>query len=603
MFGCGLARLKKITCPNYHDKNIANWRLELLSELKVKSLGIIDGLDWFPRAGLNVITGETGAGKSLVAFAIRALVDGRLDETSIRHGAGLASIEGVFRYAQGDLPALEGFLADRGVPLDEDGLVMSGEFRQQGRAVFRLNGSAVPRAIVRDAGRLLVDVHSQSEHLALFERRNHIDYLDLYGDTTHARERFAQLAGELSRLSGELITLEQAQQDLFHRKEMLSYQADEIRRADLGQDEEEALLRERQVLASSEKLKALAYEASQALTGDEGAALSRLYQAGEAMRRLAAIDSSLTGSAVILDDAYINVQELAREVQVYGERLEFDPRRLEEIDGRLEIMRNLKKKYGGTITAVLDYLSQTEQELSDITSGGANRVALEGRISEVTREMGLVGDGLSQARTQAARRLAAAVQTELGELGLGQVSFEVSLTRQEDPGGIPLLDRVYAFDRTGIDKIEFVASTNPGEPLRPLADIASTGEMSRFTLAIKVALAEADRTPVLVFDEIDIGIGGRSGEVMGQKLWRLARHHQVVCITHLPQIAAYGDVHCMVQKNADGERTTTSLREITDTARLDELAVMIGGTESVGPVAETAAALLERARQWIDGQR
>jgi len=572
----------------------------LLAEFKVRSLGIIDELDWSPESGLNVITGETGAGKSLVASALKALIDGRLDESSIRHGAELARMEGVFCFASGDLPVLTSLLSERGISSDENGLVMSGEFRRQGRAVFRLNGSAVPRTVLRDTGRLLVDVHSQSEHLALFDRRNHLDYLDIYGGSTADRERFASLSGELARLSGALGDLEHTQRERAHREEILSYQVDEIKRARLSEGEEEALLQERSVLAASERLKALAYETSQALTGEEGAAVSRMHRAREALRRLVAIDSSLKDALSILDDAYINVQELTRDVQSYRDRLEFDPGRLEEIDTRLEVLRALKKKYGGNVAAVLDYLARAEGELADIASGGESRAVLEEQIRKVKSQMGQLGGKLSQVRTRAGRKLTSAVKKELGELGLGRVVFEVRLERKPDPEGVALPDGVYAFSRTGVDEVEFIVATNPGEPLKPLADIASTGELSRFTLALKVALAEADRTPVLVFDEIDIGIGGRSGEVVGQKLWRLARHHQVICVTHLPQIAVYGNVHYVVRKESAGDRTVTRLKEVKGEARLKELAAMIGGAAPTKSAAEAAAELWERARQWTD---
>ena len=574
----------------------------MLTELKVRSLGIIDELEWSPRKGLNVISGETGAGKSLVASALKALIDGRLEETAIRHGAELARIEGVFCFAPVELPALTDLLTDRGVPLDEDGLVMSGEFRRQGRAVFRLNGNAVPRVVVREAGQFLVDAHSQSEHLALFDRRNHLDYLDIYGNSTVVRERFATLAGELARLVGLLADLDRGQEESAHHTEILNYQTEEIKRARLSEGEEEALTQERQVLTASEKLKALAHGVSQALAGEDMAALTRMHQAREDLRRLVAVDPSLKDSLSLLEDAYINLQELARDVRGYGEGLEFDPGRLDEIDNRLELLRNLKKKYGGTINAVINYLERAEQELTEMFSSGENRATLEEKIRETRGQLGLVGEELSRTRAQAACKLSVAVKQELGDIGLSQVDFEIKLARRPDANGIPLSDGVYAYDRTGMDDVEFMVATNPGEPLKPLANIASTGEVSRFTLAIKVALAEADRTPVLVFDEIDIGIGGRSGEVVGQKLWRLARHHQVICITHLPQIAVYGDAHYRVQKESDGARTVTSLREIEGKERLKELAAMLSGAVPVKPATDTASELWEGARQWMVAQ-
>ncbi len=572
----------------------------MLSELRVKSFGIIDELAWNPVPGLAVITGETGAGKSLVIDAISALVDGRLEEGAIRSGAGAARLEGVFCLPFDRLPALNQLLEDKGVPLDEGSLIMSCELRRQGRAVLRLNGSAVPRALLREVGHALVDIHSQSEHLSLFDRQNHLDYLDIYGHTIAARDKFADLAAQLARARTALADMERARQDRAHREEILGYQTEEIRRAKIQPGEEEELALQRQKLASTEKLKALAYEATQALDGEEGAALSRIHQAREALRRLAAIDPSLDTSLSLIDEAYVNIQELSRDMRGYEEELEFEPRRLEEIDDRLEILRGLKKKYGGSLEAVQCYLEDAEKELAELADYDESRASMESRIEDLKCRLGDVASELSEARRAAAERLAAAVQKELADLGLGQVTFEVKLERKPDPDGLPLAEGPYAFNRWGVDEVEFLVSTNPGEPMKPLADIASTGEVSRFTLALKVALAEADRTPLLIFDEIDIGVGGRSGEVVGQKLWRLARHHQVICISHLPQIAAYGDAHFSVRKETRGERTVSLLAEVNGEARVNELAAMIGSGQ---PAYETAVELVGRARRWAAEQK
>ncbi len=578
----------------------------MLVELKVKSLGIIDELVRSLDCGLSVITGETGAGKSLVIDAISALVDGRLDEGAIRYGAEAARLEGVFCLPADRQQGLARLLDDKGVPLDEESLVLSCEFRRQGRAVLRLNGSAVPRALLREVGHLLVDIHGQSEHLALFDRQRHLDYLDSYGHTEAERENFAALAAELSRLQAEIAALDRAQQEKARREEILGYQVAEIKRAALCEGEEEELMRQRQVIASSEKLKSLSYETCQALDGEDGveAALGRLHRAREAMRRLVAIDPALKEALALLEEAYINIYELSRDVRTYEAGLEFDPRRLEEIDVRLEQIRSLKKKYGGSVAAVQEFLTQAEQELSSLASYAENRSALEGQLLEIESRMGQAAAGLSQTRQRVARKLVAAVKKELGELSLKQVVFEIKIDRRNDADGIPLPDgNCCAFNRNGIDEVEFMVSSNPGEPLKPLAAIASTGEVSRFTLALKVALAEADKTPVLIFDEIDIGVGGRSGEVVGQKLWRLARHHQVICITHLPQIAVYGDNQFSVQKQPEGSRTVSHLAEVKGEARLDELAVMIGGAAPGRPAAATAADLAQRARLWIASQQ
>jgi len=295
---------------------------------------------------------------------------------------------------------------------------------------------------------------------------------------------------------------------------------------------------------------------------------------------------------------------VARDVHSYGDRVEYDPNRLEEIESRLELIRSLKRKYGQTIAEVLDYLAKAEGELEGLTHSSERRVQLDEMRSCLREEMGRMAFELSTARSQAVTKLVAEVKKELQDLNMSQVEFEVPITQQQAAEGIPFPDgETYAFNNEGVDTVEFIVSTNPGEPLKPLAKIASTGEISRFTLALKGALSEVDNIPVLIFDEIDIGVGGRSGEIIGRKLWALARNRQVICVTHLPQIAAFGDAHYNVHKDDSGTRTLSMLKTLQGESRINELAVMLGGPQYTETSLNDARELMQKAEAWKQSHR
>ncbi len=582
----------------------------MLLELRVKDVGIIGKVDWSLSRGFNVVTGETGAGKSLVIGAVEALLAGKVDEELIRYGAEEAQIEGVFALPQDEsISQLRGLLADKGFKADEETLVISYEPRREGRSIARVNGHAVPRGLLNQIGRFLIDVQGQSEHLSLRNREYHLDLLDSYAHTLDLRYSFRDKAMELSKVEQELKTLIEEEKDLARREELLCFQLDEIRQAKLREGEEKELERERNILASTEKLKALSYEAYQALYREEASgplppALDKLNEAVQAMKKLVDLDPSLKQQLGFLEETVYGLEEVARDIHSYNDRLEFNPERLEEIESRLELIRNLKRKYGQTIAEVLDYLAKAERELEALSYSSERRAQLEERRSGLKAEMGRIAFELSRARSQAARKLASEVKNELQDLNMSQVEFEVSITQSQAQEGIPFPDgENYAFNSAGVDTVEFIASTNPGEPLKPLTRIASTGEISRFTLALKGALCEADHVPVLIFDEIDVGVGGRSGEIIGKKLWALAQNHQVICVTHLPQIAAFADAHYGVHKEVSGDRTLSMLETLEGEPRIKELAAMLGGQQYSETSLTNARELMRKAEGWKQAQR
>ncbi len=577
----------------------------MLDELTVKGFGIIEEIDWRPGAGLNVITGETGAGKSLVIDAVEALLSGQANEEDIRHGADEARIEGVFNIADSEKGApLRELLSEKGLDAGDDTILLSCDFRRQGRTTPRVNRQAVSRSLLRDIGAALVDIHGQSQHLSLLSKEQHREFLDAYARTRELRHNFSVMAAELHQIEQEIKSLSKSEQELARQTELLKFQIDEIKRAELREGEEESLEKELAILTSAEKLKAASYEIYRTIYGDENSldsssALDRVNAAVPVMRQIAETDASLRDKLGYLEEIVHGLEELAREVHSYGDNLSFDPQRLEEIQNRRELINSLKRKYGGSTDEILRYLSKAGGELENLTYSSERREQLEGRREELKKGMGSLADRLSQERGRGAKKLVASIKKELGDLNMAQVDFDVAISREPSAEGIPLPDgKNYRFGSSGVDEIVFMASTNPGEPLKPLDRIASTGEISRFLLALKSALAGADTIPVLIFDEIDIGIGGRSGEVIGRKLWNLSRHHQVICVTHLPQIAAFADAHFSVSKHTAGDRTVSTIKSLRGESIINELAVMIGGPRHTATALNAAGELIEKAEAW-----
>jgi DNA repair protein RecN (Recombination protein N) len=577
----------------------------LLYELTVRDFGIIEEINWKLAGGLNVITGETGAGKSLVVDAVEALLSGQVKEEDIRHGAEEAKVEGVFRVSDGErVASLRGLLSEKGLAFGEDDLIITCDFRRQGRTTPRVNRHAVARSLLQDIGNALVDIHGQSEHISLLRRSQHLDFLDAYAHTLDMRHDFGAKVAALHQMEREIRSLTRSEREVARQIELLNFQIEEIRRARLREGEDAELEREMSLLTSAEKLKAASYEIYRIIYGEDSAAaatsaVDRLGEALAAMSPMAEADPSLQKQLGYLEETVHGLEEMARDVRAYGENLSYDPQRLEEVQDRLELIRTLGRKYGGSISGVLAYLENAGAERDGITGSGERRARLEAEKEQLKKEMGALASKLSKKRTRAAQTLAAAVKKELADLSMARVDFSVAIKQETSPEGIPLPDGgSFRFAASGIDEVFFEASTNPGEPRKPLDKIASTGEISRFLLAMKSALAEADTVPVLIFDEIDIGIGGRSGEVIGRKLWNLARSHQVICVTHLPQIAAFADAHYNVSKRTTGGRTVSAIEALRGDSRVKELAVMLGGPRYTASALTAARELIEKAETW-----
>jgi DNA repair protein RecN (Recombination protein N) len=570
----------------------------MLQTLRIRDFAIIAELELSLADGFVVFTGETGAGKSIIVDAVQLVLGGRADATAVRQGTETALVEGTFLLRGAAGQAAEALLDREGLR-DEPGMVVLGrELRREGRSTARVNGRTVSLGLLREIGELVVDVHGQSEHLSLLRVREHLALLDRFAEDEAQCQAFAAEHQSLVKIRQELEMLRQGERDAARRSDMLDFAVQEIESAKVRPGEKAAMNEERLRLANAERLADLATQAVAAL--DESgeprpAAIERLGQAVHAAGELGKLDPSLAALAAELQGLEDQTAEASRTLKRYRDSLEFNPRRLEQVEQRLAALHDLERKYGEGEETILAYLDRSRQERESIAHAGERIAILEAEEAERLERIGGLGLALSRLRHSAAEKLSRGIEGELKDLHMAGARFAVDLHWDDDPDGAPADDRRVAFSRTGLDQAEFLVAPNPGEGLKPLAKIASGGETSRLMLGLKGVLARADETPTLIFDEIDQGIGGRVGGVVGEKLWRLARNHQVLCITHLPQLAAFGDQHFRVEKVQRGGRTFTTVGPLPPDERLAELAQMLGGPGEANR--QSAAELMREAEK------
>lgn len=606
----------------------------MLTELRIRNFAIIDQLQLTFGPGLNILTGETGAGKSIIIDAVSLLLGDRASAEAVRAGSEVAEIEAAFQLPTDPELAAEirHLLEEQGLddPDNPDWVVLSREVRVNGRNICRINGRSVSLQTLSEVADLLVDVHGQGEHLNLLRPKTHIQLIDRYAGLLPVRAQLARQVAELRQVRAELQRLRQDARTLAQRVDLLSFQAEEILGANLRPGEEQELESERRRLGNAETLLNLAQTAQGILAQGDGELPGAVDMVGEAvgkLEKLARVDPDMAQTA---DEAQVLLEQLgdlARTLQDYAEGLEFNPERLAEVEERLELISLLKRKYGDTIEQIVAYGKKAQAELAELANWEVKTADLEQREESLLRAIGALGAELSAQRKAAGERLARQVETELADLKMVRARFGVAVEQQERADGAYLPDgRRVAFDATGVDQVEFLISANPGEPLKPMARVASGGETARLMLALKSTLAHADATPTLIFDEIDQGIGGRVGAIVGQKLWLLTGapgsqpaaergtgkakgkatdkasdkaadrasgpgdpaviRHQVLCITHLPQLAAFGDQHFAVNKRVVAlngeERTGTLVRRLEGDERLEELTQMLGAVGAAG---------------------
>lgn len=553
----------------------------MLKELRIENFAIIHQLELVFNTGLTTFTGETGAGKSILLDALDALMGGRAESSLIRADSERANLEALFIIPQEHRSEIIQLLEQEGLLESPDEVLFNREIRREGRNIARINGRVVNVSLMKELGSYLMDIHGQSEHLSLLSVRQHIHLLDRFADDQVLLEAYQRSYVKLKETRRELADLRQAEKDAARMSDLLTYQIQEIEAANLAIGEEEELRGELSRLANAEKLTSLARQGYTLLEEEAPDAPSISAMLGEvvaALNSLAGIDKSLQALAEQCESVASISADISRDLQQYLENIEFNPKRLEQTENRLALISGLKRKYGEDENAILIFAQNARVQLTRIATVEDRIAELESLQETQAHALAQQALQLSEVRQQAAFRLGEQVEKELDELRMAGARFSVGLHTKPQEDGLPLDsgERV-RFDERGIDQVEFLIAPNPGEGLKPLVKIASGGETSRLMLALKNVLAKADTIPTLIFDEIDQGIGGRVGAMVGEKLWQLGRSHQVLCVTHLPQLAAFGNQHFHVFKHLQEGRTITMVEQLTSERRLVELAMMFGG--------------------------
>jgi DNA repair protein RecN (Recombination protein N) len=568
----------------------------MLSELRLKNLAVIEAVTVSLGPGLNAVTGETGAGKSIVVDAILLVMGARAQPDLVRTGTDSAVIEAVFEL-EPDSPAAA-VLEEAGHPAPDGVLVIKREISRAGRHRVFVNDSPATVALLERLGETLVELHGQHEHQRLMEASRQLDLLDRYAGTEEARARVGGLVGEWEAARDELLRIRGEAREGQRQEDLLRFQLSEIDAVRLREGEEEELRAERRRLQHAERIAAGLVEVTALLYDDERSAAARLRRAGTLLRELAGYDPELGAPAEALGEAEAYLEEAIGRARAMRDRAPFEPDRLAEIDERLDAITRLKRKYGETAEAVGGYRAQIAATLDRLERHDEVVTDLEGRVARAEEAAGQAALQLADARTTAAGRLERQVQKELRGLGIEHARFRIGLRRESagegDLAAGPLRWRV---GRRGVDQVEMAFSANPGEDLRPLAKVVSGGELSRTMLAVRAVLSAAGDVPTMVFDEVDAGIGGRVAEVVGQKLGQIAGGRQVLCVTHLAPIAVYADHHLRVEKTASRTATRTTVTALDGAARVEELARMLGGERVTEATRRAARELLHAARR------
>ena len=569
----------------------------MLSHLIIRNFAIIDHLEIPFNPGFTVLTGETGAGKSIIIDALNLLLGGRASNEVIRTDEPEAVVEGIFEPEGPARDRVAQTLETRGIPFD-DQLIIRRIVSRSGRNKVFINGSLTTVSNLAEATRDLVDISGQHEHYSLVRVDGHIDLLDAFADCANERQAMVEVFGEVRRLRRELKELRQDDRDRLHRIDFLRYQLQEIDKAELEAGEQDPLDAEVEKLKYAERIADSVRLASLNLHDADGAAVERIGEALGAIRNVSSHDKALVEFEERLAEANTFVTELARDIQHYGMDLQSDPARLDELIERQETIKKLCRKHGATVEDIIANAADMRAELHRLENAAEHGEELERQLDKARQKAWTVAHHLSQTRREAASRLESAIETELHQLNMKGARFRVAFQPPELPSDqAPERGDEHAprLERLGFDTVEFLLSPNPGEALHPLADIASGGELSRIMLAIKSVLVGRDTISTYVFDEIDTGIGGETADIVGSKIQATADNHQVLCITHLASIASRSDHHYLVEKGQVDGRTRSTIRPLESDERIEAIARMLGGQRATDKTREAARDLLGNA--------
>jgi DNA repair protein RecN (Recombination protein N) len=551
----------------------------MLTLLSISNIALIDDLQVEFEGGLNLLTGETGSGKSIIVDALGTLIGGRFSAEMIKAGATRASIEGQFAVERNEI--LEEFLIASGIDLSINGtndIIIRREMTTNGRNKIFVNNQLATLALLKELRAFLVDIHGQGEQQTLFNPDTHLDLLDAFANTLNLRQEIAAKYKELSALRRELEALRQDEAKKYQLIDILRFQIDELRRAQLDAGEDERLEEERKRLNNVEKLTTLSNEAYEAIYEDTDSALARMKQATRRVEELAEYDSTFRGYLEGMQNARAVLEDLAFSLRDFADGLEFSPERLGDVENRLAEISRLKRKYGGTIESATKHLAVSEERLENIEHADRREQALQTDLAKAHRGYLKAARRLHTDRVRAAKDFEKCVVAGLAEVAMENARFQVRIVVPADEE-LNDVEGSRSFTTTGIDKVEFYFSANVGEDVRPLAKVASGGEASRLMLVLKTVATASEFPRTIVFDEIDTGIGGRVSEAVGVKLKKLSASNQVLCVTHQPQIARFANSHLLVQKTAVAGRTVVSLSKLDHKGRIEELARMLTGAE------------------------
>ncbi|MCF6094433.1 DNA repair protein RecN [Microaerobacter geothermalis] len=560
----------------------------MLIELSIRNFAIIKELRISFFEGFHVMTGETGAGKSIIIDALSLLLGGRGSQEYVKHNEEKAEIEGLFELRQGH--TLLSLLDSYGIQMDEDDLlIVKREINKQGKSIIRINGQLVTLAMLKEVGPQLLHIHGQHEHQELLKSDKHLAWLDHYAGLSlfQLKREYRHLFDQYKALIKELKELTANEQSLIQRLDLLQYQLNEIQEARLIPNEDEILMQKKQKLVHREKIYHGVNEAYQYLSGEQKG-LEWIGQAVSSLESILYYDETLREIFESLQSSYYIMEDVASELRRYIDSMDFESNELQEIEERVHLISTLKRKYGSTVNDVLEYADRIKKELDMIQHKDLRIGELKTKIETLEKRISQKAKELTGVRKKVAQQLEKAVLKELFDLHMEKTKFSVSIISEENPG---------EFTSDGRDKVEFLISPNPGEPLRPLAKIASGGELSRIVLALKRLLADADQVDTIIFDEVDTGISGRVAQSVAEKLALVAKNRQVICITHLPQVASFADVHYTIIKQMTRDDTYTSVRQLTEDERIEELARMLGGAEVSDVTRQHAKELLERGNE------
>lgn len=568
----------------------------MLAELSIKNFAIIELLSLSFEKGLTVLTGETGAGKSIIIDAIHLLIGGRGSAEFVRYGEAKAEIEGLFLLEYHDHPCYNK-CAELGIDISDGMIVLRRELMANGKSVCRVNGKLVTIATLREIGSTLVDIHGQHEHQELLDESKHLHLLDQYGGERirEALEEYGALYATYEQIKRQLQKLNENEQQMAHRLDLLTFQLDEIQKAQLQPDEDEQLMEERRKIVNFQKIYEALQSSYEALYGEQRG-LDWIGLAMNHLDHVSDIDSSFKQAQEVVSNCYYLLEEVAHQLREQLDQLEYDPLRLDEIESRLNEINHLKRKYGQTVRDILEYAAKVEEEIETIQHRDDHIHKLQTELQSITADLLVEAKHISELRMKYAKQLIASIHQELKDLYMEKTTFDVVFRKRQGSYDDPLLDGVpVKLQSNGIDEVEFYISTNPGEPLKPLAKVASGGELSRMMLALKSIFSKHQGVTSIIFDEVDTGVSGRVAQAIAEKIYRVARHSQVLCISHLPQVAAMADTHLFIAKETIDGRTKTTVEALNEEEKINEISRMISGVEITELTKQHARELLQLA--------